>query len=110
VTGSGYNFDPVTPRDRRVMKTRSRPWHRTADPGVDQGGGIPSDPIVIGDLVRFHVEVKNSIDVTAPGGPEMVATLEKIIAVLVENLPLSPDRPGGPRGGFGDGPGGIIEY
>ena len=110
MTGSPYIFDPQAPRDRRVIRTKSRSWHRTIDPGVDQGGGIPADPLVVGDLVRLYVELKDSIDTTAPGGPETVAIIERSIALLVANLPLGPDRPGTPQGGSGGQIGEIVGY
>ena len=110
MTGSPYIFDPQAPRDRRVIRTKSRPWHRTIDPGVDQGDGIPNDPNEVGGMLSFYVDLKDSIDTTAPGGPETVALIEKSIAHIVANLPLGPDRPGTPQGGSGGEIGGIAGY
>ena len=94
MTGSSRIFDPTAARDRRLMKIRSKPWHRSIDPGVENGAGIPKDAIRIGDLVRYFIELKATIDQEAEGGPETVANIERIVEVLVRTLPLTPDRAG----------------
>jgi hypothetical protein len=101
MTASSYIFDPVTPRGRRVIKTRQQPWHRFLDPGVDNGDGIPIDPLRLGGLLRYCVELKDTFDTTAEGGPETVAIIERTIALIVDTLPLETDRTSGSHGSEG---------
>jgi len=79
------------------------------DPGVDNADGIPIEPLRLGGLLSYCVELKDTFDTTAEGGPETVAIIEKTIALIVETLPLETDRTSGSQGSEG-GIGEIIEY
>jgi len=65
------------------MKTKSRPWHREIDPGIRTKKETESESSFVDDALRFYRDLKETIDMTAPGGPEAVASIERSIDAIV---------------------------
>lgn len=104
-------FDPSAPQERRLIRTRSRPWHRSLDPGVDTGddeeeteGNIEAITLAL----QTYREMRATFDGDTPEEEELRGVLDAATAMILRIAPLQPDRPG--RGGGIDGVGGVIEY
>lgn len=94
------------------MKTRSRPYHRTIDPGVDNdGGGVDVgdvdlggiDPAQVGQVLTFYRTLKETFDGDSEDQEEARRIIDLAIEVLLRIVPLGEDRPGSVDGG-GSGP------
>jgi hypothetical protein len=98
VTDGPYVFDPRTPRDRPLMRVPFRPWHRTIDPGVEDGEDDvrPDVPPELEDILRFVIQFRNSLD---PDVEEMAAVIESTEAMVrhIASSLVAPDRPGSGR-------------
>ena len=95
MTGSGYIFDPQSPRDRPVMKTRRKAWHRNIDPGLEDGDGIPSAPIPnLEGMLEVAIQFRASLDPSMENGEGVIETADNIVRLLSRSF-LSPDRPSG---------------
>jgi len=87
------------------MKTRKKAWHRNIDPGVEDGGGIPSAPIPnVSEMLRIAIEFRDSLDPDMENGDEAIETATNIVNLLSRSV-LGPDRPGSQGSGLG-----VIEY
>ncbi len=108
-----YVFDPRAPRDRPLMRVPFQPWHRTIDPGVEDGeDDVPPDvPMELADILRFVIEFKGTLDPDVEGQAEMIVAAERMIRHIAGTL-LAPDRAGSGRPPIepSEGVGGVIAY
>jgi len=75
------------------MKTRSRPFHRTVDPGVDFGEGLITEPMQVVDILAFYAMLKQGVDPELENAEEILDTIDAAIRIVRTAVPLGPDRP-----------------
>ena len=108
-----YVFDPRATRDRPLMRVPFQPWHRTLDPGVEDGEDdvLPGAPMQTADILRFVISFRNSLDPDVNGMDAAIESTEAMIRHIAGSL-IVPDRPSSgrpplePGGDFG----GVIQY
>ena len=91
-----------------MIRTRSRPWHRALDPGVETGDDEATEGNIeaITQTLALYAALKQTFDGDTPGEVQARQIIDDSTALILQIVPLQPDRPD--RGGGIDGGGGDF--